>query len=141
MGWVQDYRPAGGLWLSAAPAVLPIVVLLVPLGVLRRSARLSAAPALITALLVAVLLYRMPAGLAFDSAAMGLVFGVWSVAWIAFHAVYFHNVTVATGRFDDIKAVLAGFSEDRRLQALLIAFGFGALLEGIAGGGSRRSST
>ncbi|RSM81870.1 lactate transporter [Amycolatopsis sp. WAC 01375] len=136
MGWVQDYQPAGGLWVSAALAALPIVVLLVTLGVLRRSAHLSAALALITALLVAVLLYRMPAGLAFDSAAMGLVFGVWSVAWIAFHAVYFHNVTVATGRFDHIKAVLAGFSEDRRLQALLIAFGFGALLEGIAGGGS-----
>ncbi|MFD5097023.1 L-lactate permease [Amycolatopsis thailandensis] len=136
MGWIQDYQPAGGLWLSAALAALPIIVLLVALGVLRRSARLSAALALITALLVAVLLYRMPAALAFDSAAMGLVFGVWSVAWIAFHAVYFHNVTVATGRFDDIKAVLAGFSEDRRLQALLIAFGFGALLEGIAGGGS-----
>ncbi|RSN53557.1 lactate transporter [Amycolatopsis sp. WAC 04182] len=136
MGWIQDYQPAGGLWVSAALAALPIVVLLVTLGVLRRSAHLSAALALITALLVAVLLYRMPAGLAFDSAAMGLVFGVWSVAWIAFHAVYFHKVTVATGRFDDIKAVLAGFSEDRRLQALLIAFGFGALLEGIAGGGS-----
>ncbi|MGY6657797.1 L-lactate permease [Amycolatopsis sp. TRM77291] len=136
MGWIQDYQPAGGLWVSAALAALPIIVLLVTLGVLRRSAHLSAALALITALLVAVLLYRMPAGLAFDSAAMGLVFGVWSVAWIAFHAVYFHNVTVATGRFDDIKAVLAGFSEDRRLQALLIAFGFGALLEGIAGGGS-----
>ncbi|MFI6307783.1 L-lactate permease [Amycolatopsis thailandensis] len=136
MGWIQDYQPAGGLWLSAALAALPIIVLLVALGVLRRSARLSAALALITALLVAVLLYRMPAALALDSAAMGLVFGVWSVAWIAFHAVYFHNVTVATGRFDDIKAVLAGFSEDRRLQALLIAFGFGALLEGIAGGGS-----
>jgi len=136
VGWLQDYQPAGGLWLSAALAALPIVVLLVTLGVLRRSAHLSAGLALITALLVAVLLYRMPAGLALDSAAMGLVFGVWSVAWIAFHAVYFHNVTVATGRFDDIKAVLAGFSEDRRLQALLIAFGFGALLEGIAGGGS-----
>ncbi|MFE5568891.1 L-lactate permease [Amycolatopsis japonica] len=136
MGWLQDYQPAGGLWLSAALAALPIIVLLVTLGVLRRSAHLSAGLALITALLVAVLLYRMPAGLALDSAAMGLVFGVWSVAWIAFHAVYFHNVTVATGRFDDIKAVLAGFSEDRRLQALLIAFGFGALLEGIAGGGS-----
>lgn len=136
MGWLQDYQPAGGLWLSAALAALPIIVLLVTLGVLRRSAQLSAGLALITALLVAMLLYRMPAGLALDSAAMGLVFGVWSVAWIAFHAVYFHNVTVATGRFDDIKAVLAGFSEDRRLQALLIAFGFGALLEGIAGGGS-----
>ncbi len=136
MGWIQDYQPTGGLALSAILAALPIIVLLVTLGVLRRSAHLSAALALLTALLVALMLYRMPAGLAFDSAAMGLVFGVWSVAWIAFHAVYFHNVTVATGRFDNIKAVLAGFSEDRRLQALLIAFSFGALLEGIAGGGS-----
>ncbi|GAB3135944.1 lactate permease LctP family transporter [Amycolatopsis stemonae] len=136
MTWLQDYQPAGGLWVSALLAALPIIVLLVALGVLRFSAHLSAALALVTALGVALLLYRMPAALAFDSAAMGVVFGVWSVAWIAFHAVYFHNVTVATGRFDSIKRVLAGFSEDRRLQALLIAFGFGALLEGVAGGGS-----
>ncbi|MFB9685959.1 L-lactate permease [Amycolatopsis plumensis] len=136
MTWVQDYQPAGGLWVSALLAALPIIVLLVSLGVIRFSAHLSAALALVTALGVALLLYRMPAALAFDSAAMGVVFGVWSVAWIAFHAVYFHNVTVATGRFDAIKRVLAGFSEDRRLQALLIAFGFGALLEGVAGGGS-----
>ncbi|MEV7093441.1 lactate permease LctP family transporter [Amycolatopsis sp. NPDC051045] len=136
MTWIQDYQPAGALWVSALLAALPIIVLLVSLGVIRFSAHLSAALALVTALGVALLLYRMPAALAFDSAAMGLVFGVWSVAWIAFHAVYFHNVTVATGRFDAIKRVLAGFSEDRRLQALLIAFGFGALLEGIAGGGS-----
>ncbi|HEY3465844.1 MAG TPA: lactate permease LctP family transporter [Amycolatopsis sp.] len=136
MTWLQDYQPAGGLWLSALLAALPIVVLLVALGVVRFSAHLSAALALVTALGVALLLYRMPAALAFDSAAMGVLFGVWSVAWIAFHAVYFHNVTVATGRFDSIKRVLAGFSEDRRLQALLIAFAFGALLEGVAGGGS-----
>ncbi|MEA5359135.1 lactate permease LctP family transporter [Amycolatopsis sp., V23-08] len=136
MTWIQDYQPAGGLWVSALLAALPIIVLLVALGVVRLSAHLSAALALLTALGVALLLYGMPAGLAFDSAAMGVVFGVWSVAWIAFHAVYFHNVTVATGRFDAIKRVLAGFSEDRRLQALLIAFGFGALLEGVAGGGS-----
>ncbi|WP_206785367.1 L-lactate permease [Amycolatopsis sp. MtRt-6] len=136
MTWVQDYQPAGGLWVSALLAALPIIVLLVSLGVIRFSAHLSAALALVTALGVALLLYRMPAALTFGSAAMGLVFGVWSVAWIAFHAVYFHNVTVATGRFDAIKRVLAGFSEDRRLQALLIAFSFGALLEGVAGGGS-----
>jgi lactate permease len=134
--WIQDYQPAGGLWFSALLAALPILVLLVSLGVVKLSAHLSAALALVTALLVALLLYRMPAGLAFDSAAMGVVFGVWSVAWIAFHAVYFHNVTVTTGRFTHIKRVLAGFSEDRRLQALLIAFSFGALLEGVAGGGS-----
>ncbi|MBE8521695.1 L-lactate permease [Amycolatopsis sp. H6(2020)] len=136
MTWIQDYQPAGGLWVSALLAALPIIVLLVSLGVIRFSAHLSAALALVTALGVALLLYRMPAALAFDAAAMGVVFGVWSVAWIAFHAVYFHNVTVATGRFDAIKRVLAGFSEDRRLQALLIAFSFGALLEGVAGGGS-----
>ncbi|WP_328604841.1 L-lactate permease [Amycolatopsis sp. NBC_00345] len=136
MTWIQDYQPAGALWFSALLAALPIIVLLVSLGVVKLSAHLSAALALVTALLVALLLYRMPAGLAFDSAAMGVLFGVWSVAWIAFHAVYFHNVTVTTGRFTHIKRVLAGFSEDRRLQALLIAFSFGALLEGVAGGGS-----
>jgi glycolate permease/lactate permease len=136
VGWIQNYQPAGPLWLSALMAALPVVVLLVALGIARRSAPLSAGLSLLTALIVALLGYGMPAGLAFDSAAMGVVFGIWSVAWIAFHAVYFHNVTVATGRFEQIKGVLAGFSEDRRLQALLIAFGFGALLEGVAGGGS-----
>nr|WP_042194266.1 lactate permease LctP family transporter [Kibdelosporangium sp. MJ126-NF4]CEL21206.1 L-lactate permease [Kibdelosporangium sp. MJ126-NF4]CTQ96228.1 L-lactate permease [Kibdelosporangium sp. MJ126-NF4] len=133
---IQDYQPAGPLWLSALVAALPIIVLLVTLGVLRRSAHLSAALALATALVVAVVVYAMPFGLAFDSAAMGVAFGLWNVIWIAFHAVYFHNVTVATGRFDTVKSVLAGFSPDRRLQALLIAFAFGALLEGIAGGGA-----
>ncbi len=111
-------------------------MLLVTLGVLRRSAHLSAALALATALVVAIVVYPMPVGLAVNSAAMGVAFGVWNVIWIAFHAVYFHNVTVATGRFDTVKSVLAGFSPDRRLQALLIAFAFGALLEGIAGGGA-----
>ncbi|MFC0113261.1 L-lactate permease [Kibdelosporangium aridum] len=133
---IQDYQPAGPLWLSAVIAALPIIVLLVTLGVLRRSAHLSAALALATALVVAIVVYPMPVGLAVNSAAMGVAFGVWNVIWIAFHAVYFHNVTVATGRFDTVKSVLAGFSPDRRLQALLIAFAFGALLEGIAGGGA-----
>jgi lactate permease len=133
---IQDYTPAGPLWLSAIIAALPVVVLLVTLGLLRRSAHLSAAVALLTALLVALLMYKMPVGLAFDAAAMGIAFGVWNVIWIAFNAVYFHNVTVATGRFETVKSVLAAFSPDRRLQALLIAFAFGALLEGIAGGGA-----
>ncbi|GAB3875767.1 lactate permease LctP family transporter [Kibdelosporangium lantanae] len=132
----QDYQPAGPLWLSAIIAALPVIVLLVTLGVLRRSAHLSAALALVVSLVVALVVYKMPVGLTFDSAAMGIAFGVWNVIWIAFHAVYFHNVTVATGRFETVKSVLAGFSPDRRLQALLIAFAFGALLEGIAGGGA-----
>jgi lactate permease len=133
---IQDYQPAGPLWLSAIIAALPVIVLLVTLGVLRRSAHLSAALALLAALVVALAMYQMPVGLAANSAAMGIAFGVWNVIWIAFHAVYFHNVTVATGRFETVKSVLAGFSPDRRLQALLIAFAFGALLEGIAGGGA-----
>ncbi|ALG07539.1 L-lactate permease [Kibdelosporangium phytohabitans] len=115
---------------------MPIIVLLVTLGLLCRSAHLSAALALATALVAAIVVYAMPVGLAFDSAAMGVAFGLCNVVWIACHAVYFHDVTVATGRFDAVKSVLAGFSPDRRLQALLIAFAFGALLEGIAGGGS-----
>jgi lactate permease len=133
---IQEYQPIGGLWTSALLAALPVIVLLVTLGLLRRSAQLSAGLALVTALLVAMVGYSMPVGLAFDSALFGIAFGIWNVIWIAFHAVYFHNVTVATGRFDTVRSVLAGFSPDRRLQALLIAFAFGALLEGIAGGGA-----
>ncbi|RCV49064.1 L-lactate permease [Marinitenerispora sediminis] len=136
MGWVQNYEPLGGLWGSAALAALPIAALLVALGVARRSAHASAALGLGTALAVALAVYRMPVDLLASSTLLGLVFGLWPIAWIAFNAVYFHNVTVATGRFESIRAALAGFSPDRRIQALLIAFGFGALLEGVAGGGS-----
>jgi lactate permease len=136
VGWIQNYQPVGPLWVSAVLAALPVLVLLVTLGMLRRSAHFSAGLALAAALLVALLIYRMPADLAFDAAAFGVAFGIWNVIWIAFHAVFFHNVTVATGRFDAVRSALAGFSPDRRLQALLIAFAFGALLEGIAGGGA-----
>jgi lactate permease len=136
VSWTQNYEPVGGLWVSAVLAALPVIVLLVTLGLLRRSAHLSAGLALAAALLVALLIYRMPADLAFDAAAFGVAFGIWNVIWIAFHAVFFHNVTVTTGRFDAVRSALAGFSPDRRLQALLIAFAFGALLEGIAGGGA-----
>jgi L-lactate transport len=136
VSWIQNYEPVGGLWVSAILAALPVIVLLVTLGLLRRSAHFSAGLALAAALLVALLIYRMPAALAFDAAAFGVAFGIWNVIWIAFHAVFFHNVTVATGRFGAVRSALAGFSPDRRLQALLIAFAFGALLEGIAGGGA-----
>src|SRR6266536_5125355 len=124
VGWIQNYEPVGGLWVSAVLAALPVIVLLVTLGLWRRSAHLSAGLALVTALLVALLVYGMPTGLAFDSAAFGIAFGIWNVIWIAFHAVYFHNVTVATGRFDAVRSALANFSPDRRMQALLIAFAF-----------------
>ncbi|MBV2364570.1 L-lactate permease [Streptomonospora nanhaiensis] len=136
MGWVQNYHPVGPLWLSAIVAALPIVVLLLALGAFRRSAHLSAALGLGTAVVVAFAAYRMPVDLLASSTVLGLVFGIWPIAWIAFNAVYFHNVTVATGRFESIRRALSGFNPDRRLQALLIAFGFGALLEGVAGGGS-----
>ena len=102
MSWLQNYQPVGGLVVSAILAALPVIVLLVTLGLMRRSAHLSAGLALATALLVALVIYRMPAGLAVDSAAFGIAFGIWNVIWIAFHAVYFHNVTVATGRFDTV---------------------------------------
>jgi lactate permease len=78
--------------------------------VLRRSAHQSSGLALVTALLVALVIYQMPAGLAFDSAAFGVAFGIRNVIWIAFHAVYFHNVTVATGRFEAVKSAAVNFS-------------------------------
>ncbi|PSK98468.1 glycolate permease/lactate permease [Murinocardiopsis flavida] len=136
MGWVQNYEPLGGLWGSAALAALPIAVLLLALGVARRSAHVSAALGLGCAAAVALAVYGMPVDLLASATGLGLVFGIWPIAWIAFNAVYFHNVTVETGRFESIRRALAGFSPDRRIQALLIAFGFGALLEGVAGGGS-----
>lgn len=137
MLWDQVYVPvAGSLAWSAAVASLPIVVLLIALAVLRLSAWKAGLLGLLTAVLLAIFVYKMPVPLALNATAYGAAFGLFPIAWIVFWAVALYRLTVVTGQFEIIKNSVGRLTQDRRLQALLIAFAFGAFIEGAAGFGT-----
>jgi lactate permease len=133
----QTYEPVGGsILLSAIVAGVPLYVLFVMLAVLRLPAWLSAVTSMLTAAVLGWLVWGLPLGITVGAATEGMAFGLWPISWIVLNAIVFHNLTVASGDFDAIKHSLTRLTEDRRLQALLVAFSFGALLEGIAGFGA-----
>jgi lactate permease len=133
----QTYDPvAGSVLLSALVAALPLVVLAVLLAVVRAAPWKAAVAGAATAFVLAWLVWRMPLGLALSAATQGMAFGLWPISWVCLNAVFFYNLTVASGDFDVIRRSLARLTEDRRIQALLVAFCFGALIEGIAGFGA-----
>ena len=133
----QVYQPVGGsLWLSTFVALIPIVLLFVLLAVLRVAAQWAALAALAISLVISVLVWKLPIGLALDSALLGACFGLFPIVWIVINAIFIYNVVVDTGHFDTIRDSLAGLSNDRRIQVVLIAFVFGALLEATAGFGT-----
>ncbi len=136
MEWTQVYDPLGSAWLSTLVAALPIILLLGVLGVLEWSAPRAAAVGLVSALAVAILVYRMPWQSALASAVGGACFGLFPIGWIVLAAIFLYSLTVETGQFEIVKNSVAGLSADRRLQALLIAFSFGAFVEGAAGFGT-----
>jgi len=121
---------------SALAAAVPVFVLLYLLGVKRRPSWRAALSGLVSALLLAVLVYRMPVTTALASVAYGAAFGLFPITWIVFSAIVLYRLTVETGRFEVIKDSVGSLTTDRRLQALLIAFAFGAFLEGAAGFGT-----
>ncbi|HSO93185.1 MAG TPA: L-lactate permease, partial [Candidatus Dormibacteraeota bacterium] len=133
----QTYQPVlGSILLSALVAGLPLYVLFVLLAILRLPAWQCALAAMVTASLLAWIVWGMPFSVTVGTATEGMAFGLWPISWIVLNAVFFHNLTVASGDFDVIKRSLTRLTVDRRLQALLVAFSFGALLEGIAGFGA-----
>src|SRR6184192_1812520 len=133
----QTYEPVlGSIFLSALVAGLPLYALFVTLAVLRLPAWICAITAMLTAALLGWIVWGMPLDVTIGSATEGMAFGLWPISWIVLNAVFFHNLTVASGDFDVIKRSLTRLTEDRRLQTLLVAFSFGALLEGIAGFGA-----
>jgi len=135
--WEQNYQPIGGsLGLSAIVAVIPIVVLFVMLGALRKPAWMSALAALASALIISLSVYGMPAQLAVRSTIFGAAFGMFPIAWIVFSSIMLYRLAVDTGKFETIKSTIGGLTDDRRLQALFIAFSFGAFIEGAAGFGA-----
>ena len=135
--WQHNYEPiAGSLGISALVAAIPIVVLFVMLGVLRRPAWVSAMAALVSALVVALFAYGMPADLAIISTIYGAAYGVFPIAWIVFASIMLYRLAVDTGKFEIIKDSVGSLTDDRRLQAMFIAFSFGAFIEGAAGFGA-----
>ncbi len=136
MDWTQIYDPLGSVWLSTLVAALPIVLLLGTLGILEWSAPKSAALGLASALAVAIFIYGMPWQMALASAGYGACFGLFPIGWIVLAAIFLYQLTVQTGQFEIVKSSVVGLSADRRLQALLIAFSFGAFVEGAAGFGT-----
>jgi L-lactate transport len=135
--WSQSYTLFGrGLAFSAVIASLPILTLLFLLGVRRKPAWFAALCALAVALVVALFAYRLPPTLTLSSAAYGAGFGLFPISWIVFWAITLYRVTVETGKFEIIKSSMGNLTSDARLQALLIAFAFGAFVEGAAGFGT-----
>jgi len=135
--WQHNYEPiAGSLGASALIAAIPIVVLFVMLGVLRKPAWVSALSALASAFVVSLAFYRMPASLAFISTIYGAAYGLFPIAWIVFTSIMLYRLAVDTGKFEIIKDSVGGLTDDRRLQAMFIAFSFGAFIEGAAGFGA-----
>lgn len=137
MTWSQAYVLFGrGLFPSAAIAAIPIVVVFVLLGVLRKPAWAAGISGLGAALFLALAGYHMPVPVAASAACEGVAFGVFPISWIVFWAICLFRVTLGTGKFEIIKNPIGQLTYDPRLQALLIAFAFGAFLEGAAGFGA-----
>ncbi|GAA3745393.1 L-lactate permease [Streptomyces tremellae] len=133
----QNYRPiADSVGWSSLVAVLPLFVLFVLLGVVRMRAWLASLIATAVAVVVAVAAYGMPSGDALNSGALGAANGFFPIMWIVINAIFVYNLTVVTGHFDVLRRSFASVSDDQRVQAIIIAFCFGALMEALAGFGT-----
>ncbi|NPU84954.1 MAG: lactate permease LctP family transporter [Syntrophaceae bacterium] len=136
MPWTINTNPLENLALSSLVAAIPILYLFWALAFRRMKGHWAAVSALAIAVVISVFVYGMPAKLSLYSAGYGMLFGLWPVCWIVVTAVFIYNLSVKTGEFEIIKNSLATISDDRRIQALLIAFSFGAFIEGAAGFGT-----
>lgn len=136
MNWTQVYSPLGGVFISALVASLPVVILLGLLAIFHVRAHIAALVGLGTSLLVAIAVYGMPPVLAGAAALNGAAFGLFPIGWIVLNAIFVYDITIETGKFEVVKGTIAGLAADRRIQALLIAFSFGAFIEGAAGFGT-----
>ncbi len=136
MNWTQIIDPLGNLGLSAFVAAIPILFIFWALIIRKMKGYAASTLTVLVALIIAVLVYRMPVSTALLSTFHGILYGLFPICWIIIGAVFLYNLTVASGQFEVIKNFMASITPDRRLQALLIAFSFGAFLEGAAGMGA-----
>lgn len=136
MNWTQNYDPLGSWQLSTLLAAVPVVTLFFVLVVVKRKVWESAFAGFLMSVVIAMFVFDMPANLVAWSAVHGAVFGLFRIAWIIIASIFLYHVAVETGQFQVMKDSIAALSSDRRLQAVLIAFCFGAFLEGTGGGGA-----
>ncbi len=135
--WQQVYLPVGGsLVFSSMVAAIPILAVLFLIGVMRRPAWISSLVGLLAAILVAGFAYRMPVNLLSAATAYGAAFGLFPIGWVVFTAILLYRISVESGTFETLKDSMGGLTRDRCLQALLIAFAFGAFIEGASGFGT-----
>jgi lactate permease len=134
--WTQIYDPVGHWWLSTLIAALPVVVLLTALAGFKIQPHLCAIAGAATAIVVAIVVFHMPTNLAVVSFLYGGAFGMLKIVWIVIAAVFLYDIAVETGQFEIMKQSIAAITPDRRLQVLIVAFAFGAFLEGAAGFGT-----
>jgi lactate permease len=135
--YTQVYDPvSGSLGLSTIFAVLPLITLFVLLGGLKMQAQWAALVSLAVALLVAIIVYSMPVGQALNAGVEGAAFGLFPIMWIVVNAIWIYNMTRESGHFEVLRRSFGRVSDDQRIQAVLIAFCFGALMEALAGFGT-----
>jgi lactate permease len=136
MTWQQIYDPFGSKLISTAVSALPVLTLFFALVGLKKRVWVSALCGLLMAVALALLVFKMPAVLVTTAAGHGFIFGLLRIAWIVVGSIFLYNVASETGQFQIMKDSIAGLSSDKRLQLVLIAFCFGAFLEGTGGGGA-----
>lgn len=136
MPWLQNYDPLGNWLLSTIVAALPVLTLFFVLVVLKKRVWVAALCGMVAAITIAIVVFGMPIELVAATSLHGFVFGLFRIAWIIVASIFLYNIAVETGQFQVMKDSIASLSSDKRLQLILIAFSFGAFLEGTGGGGA-----
>jgi lactate permease len=134
--WLQNYDPLGNVFLSTTVAALPVVVLLAAIAFFHVRIHLAAVLGLTVALVIAVLVYRMPLVAAGATTLFGAAYGLFPIGWIILNLIFLYQLTVEKGLFSILRGNLAALAPDPRIQVILIAFSFGAFFEGAAGFGT-----